>query len=86
MLRGPMKVILTRMLGAVLFGGAVYVAWARLPSAYPAAVKLTGAAFVTRSAVDRLATVYLSTGAVGGFGLALIVWPIPGPRAGARRG
>ena len=72
--------MLTRIAGVLLFGGAAYLAWARLPAAYPAAVKLTGAALVTRSAVDRLAAIYLATGAVGGFGLALIIWPLHGRR------
>ena len=67
----------------LLFGGAAYVAWARLPAAYPAAVKATGVAVVSRAAVDRLATVYLATGAVGGFGLALLIWPLPRGRKGA---
>jgi hypothetical protein len=78
-----MKAMLTRFLGVLLFGGAAYVAWARLPAAYPAAVKLTGVAVVTRSAVDRLATIYLATGVMGGFGLALIIWPLPGRRKGS---
>ena len=77
-----MKATLTRIIGVLLFGGAAYVAWARLPAAYPSAVKLTGVAVVTRSAVDRLATIYLATGAMGGFGLALIIWPLPGRRKG----
>jgi hypothetical protein len=77
-----MKTVLTRILGVLLFGGAAYIAWARLPAAYPAAVKLTGVAVVTRSAVDWLATIYLATGARGGFGLALIIWPLPGRRKG----
>jgi hypothetical protein len=38
---------------------------------------------VTRSAVDRLAEIYLVTGALGGFGLALIIWPLPGRRKGS---
>ena len=68
-----MKTVFTRILGVLLFGGAAYIAWARLPAAYRAAVKLPGVALVTRSTVDRVATVYLATGAVGGFGLALII-------------
>ena len=76
--------MLTRILGVALFGGAAYVAWARLPAAYPAAVKVTGMAVVTRAAVDRLATIYLATGVAGGFGLALIIWPLPGSRRGPR--
>ena len=72
--------MLTRIIGVVLFGGAAYIAWARLPAAYPAAVKLTGVAVVTRSAMDRLASVYLVTGVAGGFGLALIIWPLEGRR------
>ncbi len=75
-----MKAMLTRIVGVLLFGGAAYVAWARLPAAYPVAVKLTGVAVVTRSAVDRLATIYLATGVMGGFGLALIIWPLSGRR------
>ena len=78
-----MRTLLTRILGILLFGGAAHVAWARLPAAYPAAVKLTGVAVVSREAMDRLATVYLVTGAVGGFGLALIIWPLPARRKGA---
>ena len=74
--------MLTRVLGVLLFGGAAYAAWARLPAAYPAAVKLTGVAMVSRSAMDRLATTYLLTGVVGGFGLALIIWPLSGHRKG----
>ena len=66
----------TRIAGVLPFGGAAYLAWARLPAAYLATVKLTGASLVTRSVVDRLATIYLATGAVGGFGLALIVLPL----------
>ncbi len=73
-----MRMVLTRILGVLLFGGAAYVAWAKLPGAYPAAVKLSGGAMVSRSALDRLATVYLATGVVGGFGLALITWPMRG--------
>jgi hypothetical protein len=80
-----MKAVLIRILGVVLFGGAAYVAWARLPAAYPAAVKLTGVAVVSRAAVDRLATTYLVTGVAGGFGLALIIWPLPGSRKGSGR-
>jgi len=76
--------MLTRNAGVLLFGGAAYLVWARLPAAYPAAVKLTGAALVTRSAVDRLAAIYLGTGTIGGFGLALIVWPLQGPRRSSR--
>ena len=72
--------MLTRIIGVLLFGGAAYIAWARLPAAYPAAVKLTGVAVVSRPAMDRLATVYLVTGVAGGFGLALIVWPLEGRR------
>ncbi len=79
-----MKAILTRILGVLLFGGAAYIAWARLPAAYPAAVKLSGVAFVTRATVDRVATVYLATGVVGGFGLALIIWPLHGRQKGSR--
>ena len=79
-----MKAIMTRILGVVLFGGAAYVAWARLPAAYPAAVKLTGMAVVSRAAVDRLAAIYLATGVVGGFGLALIIWPVEGRRKRSR--
>jgi len=44
------------------FGGAAYFVWARLPAAYPAAMKLTGVAGLTRFAVDRLATIYLAIG------------------------
>jgi hypothetical protein len=77
-----MNAMLTRIVGVLLFGGAAYVAWARLPAAYPAAVKMTGVAVVTRSAVDRLATIYLATGVMGGFGLALIIWPLLGRRKG----
>ena len=77
--------MLTRIIGVLLFGAAAYIAWARLPAAYPAAVKLTGVAVVTRSAVDRLATVYLATGVVGGFGLALILWPLPSRHKGSGR-
>ena len=71
-----MKPILTKLTGMLLFGGAAYVALARLPAAYPAVVKLTGTAVVSRAQMDRLATVYLAAGVVGGFGLALIVWPL----------
>jgi hypothetical protein len=70
-----MKTIFTKSLGVLLFAGAAYVALARLPAAYPAAVKLTGTAVVSRAALDRLARIYLATGAVGGFGLALVIWP-----------
>jgi hypothetical protein len=73
-----MKTMLTRILGVLLFGGAAYFAWARLPVAYPAAVKLSGVALVSRSALDRVALIYLVTGVVGGFGLALIIWPAGG--------
>jgi hypothetical protein len=73
-----MKTMLTRILGVLLFGGAAYFAWARLPAAYPAAVKLSGVALVSRSALDRVALIYLVTGVVGGFGLALIIWPARG--------
>ena len=73
-----MKTMLTRILGVLLFGGAAYFAWARLPVAYPAAVKLSGVALVSRSALDRVALIYLVTGVVGGFGLALIIWPARG--------
>ncbi len=69
-------------MGTFLFGAAAYVAWARLPAAYPAAVKATGMAVVSRAAMDRLATIYMATGAVGGFGLALLVWPLTGSRKG----
>ena len=72
--------MLTRIIGVALFGGAAYIAWARLPAAYPAAVKLTGVAVVSRPAMDRLASVYLVTGVAGGFGLALIIWPLEGRR------
>jgi hypothetical protein len=74
----------TRIAGELLFGGAAYLAWARLPAAYPAAVKLTGAALVTRSVVDRLATICLATGAIGGFGLTLVKWPLHGRRKSSR--
>lgn len=80
-----MRTMLTRVVGVLLFGGAAYIAWAHLPAAYPAAVKLTGVAVVTRDAMDRLATIYLATGAAGGFGLALILWPLPGRRTGFSR-
>jgi len=81
--RCGMKTLLTRILGILLLGGAAYVAWARLPAAYPAAVKMTGVAVVSRATMDRLATVYLVTGAVGGFGLALIIWPLPRRQKGS---
>jgi hypothetical protein len=77
-----MKATLTRIIGVLLFGGAAYVAWARLPAAYPAALKLTGVAVVTRSTVDRLSTIYLATGVMGGFGLALIISSSIGRRKG----
>jgi hypothetical protein len=73
-----MKSLLTRIVGVLLFGGAAYFAWARLPAAYPAAVKVTGVAGVSRATVDRVAVIYLATGVVGGFGLALIIWPLRG--------
>jgi hypothetical protein len=79
-----MKTVLTRILGVLLFGGAAYFAWARLPAAYPAAVKLSGIALVSRSALDRVATIYLVTGVVGGFGLALIIWPLGGRHKSSR--
>jgi hypothetical protein len=79
-----MKTMLTRILGVLLFGGAAYIAWARLPAAYPTAVKLSGVALVSRSALDRVATIYLVTGVVGGFGLALIIWPLGGRQKGSR--
>ena len=75
-----MKPMFTRIAGVLPFGGAAYLAWARQPAAYPATVKLTGASLVTRSVVDRLAAIYWATGAVGGFGLALIKWPLHGRR------
>jgi len=75
-----MKPMFTRIAGVLPFGGAAYLARARLPAAYPAAVKLTGAALVTRSVV----AIYRSTGAVSGFGLALIKWPLHGRRKSFR--
>ena len=74
--------MLIKLVGAALFGGAIYFARVRLPAAYPAAVKATGVAVVTREAMDRLATAYLATGVAGGFGLGLILWPFAGRRAG----
>jgi hypothetical protein len=71
-----MKQIYTKTLGVLLFAGAVYVARVRLPDAYPSAVKVTGTAVVSRAVLDRLGKVYLVTGAVGGFGLALVIWPL----------
>ena len=41
---------------------------------------LGGAAYV---AWARLPTVYLVTGALGGFGLALIIWPLPRRQKGS---
>ena len=75
-----MRTMRSPIVGVLRFGEAAYLAAARLPAAYPAAVKLTGIAVVTRSAVDRLATIYLATSAMGGLGLALIPWPLPGRR------
>ena len=57
-----MKATRARVFAGLRFGGAAYFVWARLPAAYPAAMKLTGVAGLTRSAVDRLATIYLAIG------------------------
>jgi len=75
-----MKAMLIKLVGVALLVGAVYLARVRLPAAYPAAVKATGVAVVSREAMDRLAAVYLATGAAGGFGLGLILWPWAGRR------
>jgi len=75
-----MKAMWIKLVGVALLSGAVYLARVRLPAAYPAAVKTTGIAVVTREAMDRLATAYLATGAAAGFGLGLILWPLAGRR------
>jgi hypothetical protein len=64
-----------RFIGAVLLSGALYVAWARVPAGYPLVLKTTGVAVIRRPDMDKIAGIYLLTGAVGGLGLALIVWP-----------
>ena len=64
-----------RIIGAGLLATALYVAWARIPGLYPMVLKATGIAVVYRSDLDKLAGVYLLTGVVAGFGVALIVLP-----------
>jgi hypothetical protein len=66
-----MKRFLTCVLGLALVGAAVYVAWVKLPAAYPLVFKATGVAVVTRSDINKVAAAYCITGAVGGLGLAL---------------
>jgi len=77
-----MKATRARIFAELRFGGAAYFAWARLPAAYPAAMKLTGVAVLTRFAVDRRATIYLAIGVISGCGLTLIIWPLPARRKG----
>ena len=77
-----MKTMLIKLVGVALLGAAIYLARVRLPAAYPAAVKATGVAVVTREAMDQLAMIYLATGAAGGFGLGLILWPLARRRTG----
>ena len=72
------------MVGVLLLCAAAYVALVRVPAAYPVAVKVTGTAVVSRAVLDRLAKVYLATGAVGGFGAALVICPLR--RRGKRSG
>ena len=66
-----MKQILARIFGLALVGAAIYVAWVKLPSAYPLVFNATGVAVVTRSDINKVAAAYCVTGVVGGLGLAL---------------
>ena len=66
-----MKQLLIRLIGVALAGGAIYVARVKLPAKYPLVFRATGVAVVTRSDVDKVATAYGITGAVGGLGLAV---------------
>lgn len=68
-----MKEILVRIIGLALIAAAIYGARVRLPAAYPAVFRVIGVAVVTRSDINKVATAYGVTGAVGGFGLALVV-------------
>lgn len=61
------------MIGLVLLVCALYVIRIALPRAYPAIFKITGAALVTRTDIDKVSTVYATAGAVGGVGLALMI-------------
>ena len=66
-----MKRLLTCVIGLALVGAAVYVAWVKLPSAYPLVFRATGVAVVTRSDINKVAAAYCFTGVAGGLGLAL---------------
>ena len=68
-----MKQLLARLIGLGLVVAAIHVARMTLPAKYPLVFKATGVAVVTRSDINKLATAYGITGAVGGVGLALLV-------------
>jgi hypothetical protein len=68
-----MKQLLARAAGLALVAAAIYATRVTLPARYPVIFKATGVAAVTRSDVNTVARANGITGAVGGFGLGLLV-------------